>query len=311
MVLSLLIKGSRTVFYSTSLFGIACGLNALQIFTIPLWPFSGSLSYWINSTLAGCLWRVMQFIFEDVKGGRVTYSGDKLESDQSALVTCNHRSWSDFYMLNAVSSRLGMMPYNRYFVKDSLKHIPFFGWGMYLMGMLMVRRSWDSDQKKIDRVFSDLVDNKRPVWLISFIEGSRYTTEKCLEAQEFCRSRNLPVLEHVLFPRTKGIMASISKLRHSHVKYLYDFTIAYQQEGKPFGKAPNLIDIHTVDHLSPPYHFHMHIEKHRLEDLPTNPAELNKWIIQLYQRKDTLLSQLAEKGWTANLDPCLNLRPTP
>ncbi|KAI0221608.1 hypothetical protein L0F63_000845 [Massospora cicadina] len=311
MVLLTLVKGSRAIFYSVSLFGLAFGSNTLQLLTMPLWPFSSSLSYWINSMVAGFLWRVLQFVFEDVKGARITYSGDTLEPGKSALVISNHRSYSDFYMLNAVSSRMGMMPYSRYFVKDSIKYIPFFGWGMYLMGMLMVRRNWDSDQKKIDRVFSDLVDNKRPVWLISFIEGSRFTPEKCIEAQNFSRSRNLPVLKHVLFPRTKGILASITKLRNSHVKFLYDFTIAYQPEGGKFGRAPTLVDIHTAGQLSPPYHFHIHLEKHQLKELPTDPAELNNWIIQLYQRKDALLAKLAEKGWTANIDAGYNLRPAP
>lgn len=317
MVIDALVKASRTSFYSITLFGIAFGLNTLQVLTIPLWPFSSRLSYSINSSIAATIWRVMQYIFEEVKGGRVTYSGDRLEPNQSALVLSNHRSFSDFYMINALSSRLGMLPYSRYFIKDSLKYIPFFGWGMYLMGMLSVKRNWDKDQATIDRVFSNLVDNNHPVWLVSFIEGSRYTNKKCLEGQEFSKSRNLPVLDHVLFPRTKGAIASISKLRRSHVKFLYDFTLAYYQEGKTecdpgiFGRAPTLIDIHTASRISPPHHFHVHLEKHLLEDLPTDPVELHSWIIELYQRKDTLLKKLASKGWTANLDACDNLRSCP
>lgn len=43
---------------------------------------------------------------------------------------------------------------------------------------------------------------------------------------------------HLLYPRTKGFVATVQRIRHApHVKAVYDLTIAYQHNGK-FFEAP-------------------------------------------------------------------------
>lgn len=42
-----------------------------------------------------------------------------------------------------------------------------------------------------------------PFWLALFVEGTRFTQEKLLAAQEFAASRGLPIPKNVLIPRTK------------------------------------------------------------------------------------------------------------
>jgi len=52
-----------------------------------------------------------------------------------------------------------------------------------------------------------------PFWLLMHIEGTRFTKKKLEDSQRFAKSRGYPVLHHVLFPRTKGFVATIAQLR--------------------------------------------------------------------------------------------------
>ncbi|KAI9295177.1 acyltransferase-domain-containing protein [Neoconidiobolus thromboides FSU 785] len=304
--MDLLVKGGRSVFYSTSLFGLCCVLNSLQIFSIPLWPFSSKLSYDINSYLLSTMWQVMQYIFEDKRQAKITFSGDFIPDDESAMVISNHRSWSDYYMINAVANRKNMLGHIRYFIKDSLKYLPFFGWGMYLMGMLFLKRDWSKDEKKIDATFGKLIRNKHPVWLVSYLEGSRFSMSKCIESQKFSQKNQLPVLNNVLFPRTKGFLISLSKLRNSHIEHVYDITMAYSHRTKGFGVYPSIVDIHTLSHLRE-YQFHIHVRRFSINELPEEQEKLRQWIIQLFVEKDELLERL-KLGWTNALTESEHLR---
>lgn len=54
--------------------------------------------------------------------------------------------------------------------------------------------------------FEHLKDFPRPFWLALFVEGTRFTQEKLLAAQEYAASAGLPVPRNVLVPRTKVII---------------------------------------------------------------------------------------------------------
>lgn len=144
----------------------------------------------------------------------------------------------------------------------------------------MVKRNWVSDQKLAKEAFSNIKKRKAPVWLISCrtkdsvlelfqalircfttdLEGTRFTERKRLQSQAFGRQRDLPMLEHVLLPRTKGFVAAVTELRNSHVEYLYDFTLVY---GGPrgFQEAPSFLEILGTTRLSTKYAFHVHVRR--------------------------------------------------
>ena len=63
-----------------------------------------------------------------MRQAEVTVEGDDdIQDGESAFIICNHRSWSDFYAIHYLAERKNMLPRCRYFAKDSLKYIPFFG----------------------------------------------------------------------------------------------------------------------------------------------------------------------------------------
>jgi len=52
---------------------------------------------------------------------------------------------------------------------------------MYLMGQIFVKRNWTSDKKMIDKAFNGIKENKEPVWIITYLEGTRFTEKKLIQ----------------------------------------------------------------------------------------------------------------------------------
>jgi 1-acyl-sn-glycerol-3-phosphate acyltransferase len=129
---------------------------------LPLRALMPNLVYDASSLVAGGIWRWIQLIFEKVNGAKISFSGDPLPKGESAIVVANHLSWSDFYMIQALALRAGMLGRCRYFAKIQLRLVPFLGWGLWAMGMPMVSRNWSRDKQELNKVFSGIVKRRWP-----------------------------------------------------------------------------------------------------------------------------------------------------
>ncbi|KAG0352514.1 hypothetical protein BGZ54_002718 [Gamsiella multidivaricata] len=299
-MLEVVTRPAKAFAYGTALFSFCSLLNVVQAFSLFLRPFSRRLFFEVNARVAGSMWKVMQMIMEKKHKAVITFSGDKIPHHESALVFGNHRSFVDFYMFHSVAARRGMVNYMKYFAKDSLKYIPFYGWGMWIMGMLFINRNWQQDQIKINKMFAQILDIQAPVWIASFLEGSRLTPSKLAASQKFMMGRGLPLLSNVMMPRTKGFIACVNKFRGTHVKCVYDFTFAYYHRTLGFGVPPDLVRVHTGQ-LSPEYKFHVHVRRYQIEDLPTDEEKLSEWVVQKYVEKDAFLENMKE-NWTDDIE---------
>ena len=133
---------------------------------LPLsYPFP-SYVYDISSRLAASVWLGIQRIFAYDNGACITTSGDSLPPGESAIVVANHVSWSDFYMIQHLAIRSGMLGRCRWFAKQQLKWVPFLGWGLWAMGMPLVSREWTKDKKEMDRIFKGVKENKSPICML-------------------------------------------------------------------------------------------------------------------------------------------------
>ncbi|CAO3641100.1 unnamed protein product [Cunninghamella echinulata] len=302
IIISTLSKVSKGVFYGVGLFGLGGVFHFLQIPSLIVGPFSPSLLIQINSFIVGTVWKTMQYVFEKRKQGKITFSGDHIHDHDSALIISNHRSWSDYYMIHSIALRRKMLDNCKYFVKDSIKWLPFFGWGMWLAGFVFVKRNWLQDQTKINKAFASIKKYNTPAWIINYVEGSRCTPQKLALCQSFARDHGYTVTENVLLPRTRGFITCVQQFRRSHIKYIYDFTIAYRhkKQNAPFNEAPNLIRIH-IDTLSPEYQFHVHIRRYTIDELPMDEEELSKWLRDRFVEKDQILNKLKVQ-WTDGLE---------
>ncbi len=118
--------------------------------------------YNASSFVAFTNWKWIQCIFEVFNGAVITMSGDLVPEGESAIVVSNHVSWTDFYMIQAMAIRAGMLGRCRWFAKIELRWVPLLGWGIWATGMPMVSRKWTKDKKELDRVFAGITVRKWP-----------------------------------------------------------------------------------------------------------------------------------------------------
>lgn len=142
---------------------------------LPISYFLPDVVYSISSFVAYTSWYWIQNIFEIFNGGKITMSGDQLPQNESAIVIANHVSWTDFYMIQALAIKSGMLGSCRWFAKIQLRWVPLLGWGIWAMGMPMVSRKWMRDKEELDRVFSGITDRKWPTCKLLKIELESWT----------------------------------------------------------------------------------------------------------------------------------------
>lgn len=158
---------------------------------LPISTILPTFTYSACSYIAYTVWFVIQHIFTSVNGAHIIVSGDLLPPGESAIVIANHVSWTDFYMIQALAMRSGMLGRCRWFAKQQLKWVPFLGWGLYAMGMPLVSRNWVKDRKELDSIFGKIRTNQWPIckstcydhvcstagamWLMSRMQGSFHT----------------------------------------------------------------------------------------------------------------------------------------
>ena len=120
-------------------------------------------AYHVSSKIAYLVWKGIQVIFTKANGACITISGDELPPGESAVVLANHISWTDFYLIQELAIRSGMLGRCRWFAKQQLKWVPFLGWGLWAMGMPLISRTWDKDRKELERVFRGPKQYRLPI----------------------------------------------------------------------------------------------------------------------------------------------------
>jgi 1-acyl-sn-glycerol-3-phosphate acyltransferase len=282
-----------------------------------LLPISYLFPNWVydaSSFVAFTNWSWIQFIFEVFNGGKIAMSGDVLPEGESAIVIANHVSWTDFYMIQALAVRAGMLGRCRWFAKIELRWVPLLGWGIWAMGMPMVSRKWTKDKKELDRVFAGITVRKWPtckhspavstmyitdhhLGLISFSEATRYTPKKAEAARVWCKENDRPIPKHLLYPRTKGFVTTVQHLRKAkHVVAVYDMAIAYEHNHK-FLEAPTIWESLSCPDLSGKrgYKFHVDVKRIPLADLPESDTGLAKWLETRWIEKGEFLEAKREE----------------
>ncbi|KAJ1502500.1 hypothetical protein HMI54_008952 [Coelomomyces lativittatus] len=296
--------------FGTSLFSMALVFNIIQISTLLIYPFNRRWVLGLNASFCGAIWHVIGFAIEKVNRAQITYSGSfdaiplnkqpifrhndpSLPKTESALVICNHLCLVDWSLINGLAMRYNMLSHCKYFLKKSLEWVPLFGLGMKLAGFPFLSRNWVSDQRSMESVFSTLREEELPCWLILFLEGTRLTPEKLQESQIFCKSKDYPIFENVLYPRKKGFIATARALQNTHVKYIYDLTIAYYHipTGSMNSVFPSILDLNCKA-LDSNWKFHVHVERIPLTSISLENTEVvEQWIEDRWKAKDLLLSQ--------------------
>lgn len=56
--------------------------------------------------------------------------------------------------------------------QDTLKYVPSFGWAMYFVGMVFLKRRSSEDRDRMTRAMEFIKQAQLPVWLVNYPEGS-------------------------------------------------------------------------------------------------------------------------------------------
>jgi len=137
--------------------------NTILSLLLPFALVAPTAVYNASSLIAASIWLGIQRIFTGANKAHIIVTGDALPPGESAIVVCNHVEWSDFYMIQELALRSGMLSRCRWFAKKELKWVPFFGWGLWAMGMPLVSRKWMQDERELRRVFDGVARGKWPI----------------------------------------------------------------------------------------------------------------------------------------------------
>lgn len=267
-------------------------LNILQvILSILITPFIPTETlHFLNCLICLYIWTCCSqlfFLFNGIKVSRSGYA--KIPSNESAFVISNHVCWADWAFVHDIACRKKMLGSCRYFLKDSVKYLPIFGWGMWLMRMPFLKRNWGRDHQRIKEALSPLTCCALPVWLISFVEGTRFSEPKLKAAQQFAETQSLRPPKLCLLPRCKGFSSTVKALRSSHIKHVYNVTLAYYHKSKGWGHAPSPMDI--LSGAISDYRVHIDVERIPLSVVPEEPEN---FLYLLFEEKDSLLQMIKE-----------------
>lgn len=259
--------------------------NAAQTASLLLVPFSRPAFRRFNRWCANVWWGWCVAAARRINGTRVMTTGDDLPMAENALIISNHQQMPDILALMTLArskERLGDL---KFFVKHALKWVPGLGWGMQFLGCPFLRRDWTTDRELINRTFSTIIEEGIPVWLVSFVEGTRSTPVKIRASATWAVEHGMVPLRHLLTPRTKGFVATVGALR-SHLDAVYDVTIGYDRG------VPTLwqLIVGCVERI------HVHVRRFPVEALPSSDAELRSWLFERYRVKDELLEKFYTTG---------------
>eukprot|EP01112_Ceratiomyxa_fruticulosa_P008308 TRINITY_DN2152_c0_g1_i1.p1 TRINITY_DN2152_c0_g1~~TRINITY_DN2152_c0_g1_i1.p1 ORF type:complete len:320 (+),score=41.79 TRINITY_DN2152_c0_g1_i1:82-1041(+) len=237
---------------------------------------------WIHYCYTQTIW---MFLLTNWSRINVKYVGEAntLPKREAALVMSNHQDDLDFGVLIYAYIYHGIRSAEtKWIAKRSISWIPFFGWTHYLMGDLYLARKWEDDLPNIQNWLSKFSERgfKR---MVIFPEGTRSRDPKKLKAsQDFAKKNDLPILNNVLLPRTKGVALIIKYLQDNPgiIDCVYDMTLYYGGGGIGIGRflrGPSYTDVY------------IYYSKVLVKDIPKSEEEISHWCLQRFQLKDKLI----------------------
>lgn len=150
---------------------------------------------------------------------------ENLSKDSWYLMLANHQSWMDILVLAEVARE--HTPEPKFFLKDSLKKVPFLGMACWALEMpFMKRYSQKFLAKHPELKGQDIETTKKscqafkdnPTTIINFVEGTRFTQAKHQQQES--------PFQYLLKPKAGGIAFTLATLGDQFDKVL-NVTVLY------------------------------------------------------------------------------------
>jgi 1-acyl-sn-glycerol-3-phosphate acyltransferase len=212
-----------------------------------------------------------------------------LRRDHWYLVTANHQSWVDiFVLLKVFAPRIPML---KFFLKQELIWVPVIGLAWWALDFPFMRRHSEAFLRQHpERRGDDLVAIRRacerfalvPTAVMNFLEGTRFTPAK--------HARDGSGYKHLLRPKAGGIALALNAMGEQfHV--LLDVTIFYPEGAPTFfeflsGRMSRVVVDVRERQLAPEL-----LGGNYAAD-PEFRARIQRWVGELWSEKDALLESL-------------------
>jgi len=211
-LVALLLLAGNTLVWCSALFLLALLKLLLPVARLRA-PIDHALNWVATQWISGnCAWmRLTQRTRWDVDGTPT------LSPRRWYLVTCNHQSWVDIFVLQRVFNR--RIPLLKFFLKQELFYVPVMGLAWWALDFPFMKR-------RSTRGRADVETGRRacerfarvPTSVMNFVEGTRMTPGK--------RARQRSPYRHLLKPKTGALAASLESLGGKFAAAL-DVTIVY------------------------------------------------------------------------------------
>ena len=229
------IVGAVLVVTSTLLHATVLLIHAAVKLVLPLPAARIALSRWLAAI--GESWiGVNSWLVRHLAGTRIAVNAvDGLRHDGWYLVICNHQSWVDIPILQAVFNR--RIPLLRFFLKQQLIWVPVLGLAWWALDFpFMKRYSKETLSRHPELRGKDIEATRRacakyrslPVSVMNFVEGTRFTADK--------HARQASPYANLLLPRAGGL-AFVLEAMGDQLDSIIDVTLFY-----PRG-TPDVLDL--------------------------------------------------------------------
>ena len=201
--------------------------------------------------------------------------------DNIDVLYCNHFSTIDFGFIMAYLQEFNIEEYVMV-LRKGVAQFPGLGPFMYHNNDIKLDRNWETDQDNLKVQIKKCIatnTGKKQV-IVIFPEGTRFTPEKLVDAQEYSRKSNFPVYENVLVPKTKGLWCIINELKKANrLGRVWDMSVVLPKFIKKTAFTKDIIGNTFGD-------IYAHI---RIMTIPENYEDMNvfrNWMLENWKYRD-------------------------
>eukprot|EP00189_Rhodosorus_marinus_P003418 CAMPEP_0113964944 /NCGR_PEP_ID=MMETSP0011_2-20120614/7460_1 /TAXON_ID=101924 /ORGANISM="Rhodosorus marinus" /LENGTH=351 /DNA_ID=CAMNT_0000977381 /DNA_START=146 /DNA_END=1204 /DNA_ORIENTATION=+ /assembly_acc=CAM_ASM_000156 len=255
-----------------------------QLLALVVLPFDRHLFRSISTWLGSAFLMSGPFLLEDWGGGKFSSYGEQAPPNAKVLVVTNHVTDMDWAGGLSYLTRFGE-PFPggaKAIAKNTLMHIPIFGWLTYFLEFMYIKRDWESDKHTLTKQANQLGTSRLPFALCLFPEGTRKTPKKHAQSQEFCKKNGYPVLNNLLYPRFKAFTLIAMTMR-DQLDGVIDITLFFD------GEHPNMADAFSRK-INCKCNFIC--KYYPMNELPEKEEELEEWLRNIWVKKDALLDEV-------------------
>ena len=249
-------------------------------------------------------------IIEWLGGVCVSQSGDMVvpKGERATIVICNHHCRLDWMFLWMLFARQGKLSTLNIALKAPLKKVPFFGWACQAFHFVfLVRNDRDGDLTRIRNTLRHCIDvNGTAPTVLIFPEGTDFSPDAKRKGRQYAAAKGLPQLEHLLHPRTAGLIEVIRAL-DNELDAIYDVTLSYDNHPEVAASAdPRPSESNALLKGRWPKRVHFHIERTATSSLLSGGGtddRLSEWVKGAWAAKEVRLAKGFPTGECARVQP--------